>query len=176
VPDLSVDFTGLELKNPLVVASSECVRDIRQLRKAEQCGASAAIIKAVFPPGVIGLQRNMRIFVDIKGEALHGVAANVRLSHDQGVELLRAAKKEMKIKIGINIPFFKLADREVYADTAKRMADNGADFIEVNFSPQIPHHLGALQTLEEWQADPEREISKIGDYLRDLPIWAFEFL
>ena len=67
--DLSVDFAGLELKNPLVVASSECVRDIRQIKKAEQCGASAVIVKAIFPPGVIGLQRNMRIFVEKRNGA-----------------------------------------------------------------------------------------------------------
>ena len=172
--DLSVNFAGLELKNPLVVASCENVRDIRQIRKAEECGASAAIIKAIFPPGVVGLQRNLRIFADVKGRALHGIGATVRLSHDQGIELLKAAKKETKIKIGINIPFFKLEDRQLYADTAKRVADVGADFIEVNFSPQMPHHLGTLQKLEEWQADPEREISRIGEFLRDLPMWALE--
>lgn len=174
MPDLSVEFAGLELKNPLVVASSECVRDIRQIKKAEQCGASAVIVKAIFPPGVIGLQRNMRIFVDPREKVLHGAAANLRLSHDEGIDLLKAAKKETKIKIGMCIPFFKFEDRYLYAETAKRVADNGADFIEVNFSPQIPHHVGALQKSEEWRADPERELSKVGEYLRDLPMWALE--
>jgi dihydroorotate dehydrogenase len=47
--DLSVNFAGVELKNPLVVASSDNVRDIRQIKKAEEHGASAIILKAILP-------------------------------------------------------------------------------------------------------------------------------
>ena len=52
--DLSINFAGLELKNPLIVASSDNVRDIRQIKQAEEYGASAVILKSMLPPGSAG--------------------------------------------------------------------------------------------------------------------------
>ncbi len=129
--DLSVNFAGLELKNPLVVASSDNVRDIRQIRKAEQCGASAVITKALLPQGALGLHPKFRMFIDAKGMTRYGGCVARRLSYEEGIELVRAAKKETQIKVGVNIPFFKLEERESCAQVAERSAAAGADFVSV---------------------------------------------
>jgi dihydroorotate dehydrogenase/NAD-dependent dihydropyrimidine dehydrogenase PreA subunit len=172
--DLSVNFAGVELKNPLVVASSDCVCDLRQIKKAEECGASAVILKAIFPPHSIALQSKLRIFIDAKGQALHGGAGARRLSHEEGMELMKAAKKETKIRIGANIPFFKLEDADFTAEVAKSMATAGADFIEVNITPQLPTHLGIMQKSEEVKAEPEKEVKRAGELMRQLPTLALE--
>ena len=131
--DLSTNFAGLELKNPLVVASSENVRDIRQIKKAENCGASAVILKAMGRPPSPLLDSMLRIFVDVKGQAVFGGGGSKWLSYDEGIDLVRAAKKETKIKIGVNIPFPISGDYQAIVDAAERVAHAGADFIELNF-------------------------------------------
>ena len=65
--DLSVDFAGVELKNPLLVASADIGRDIRQIRKAEKYGASAVIVKGMFPDNSSELNSVMRVLLDEKG-------------------------------------------------------------------------------------------------------------
>lgn len=171
--DLSVHLGGLELRNPLVVASSDVSRDIRQIRKAEECGASAVILKAVFPPGVVALDSQLRCFMDRKTGSLYGLAGTKRLTYEQGLDLVKAAKKESQVKIGVNIPFYKYEDRELYAATAERMAEAGADFIELNYSPQSPVHLQAMMKPDEWRKQPELGLWR-ADFTRKLPQWAEE--
>jgi dihydroorotate dehydrogenase/Pyruvate/2-oxoacid:ferredoxin oxidoreductase delta subunit len=172
--DLSVNFAGLELKNPLMVASSDNVRDIRQIRKAEHCGASAVIIKALFPPGALGLKPKLRLFIDAKGLTRYGACVANRLTYDQGIELVKAAKKETKIKIGINIPFYSFDERERCAQVAERASDAGADFIELNFRGQTSDHIAGMQTLEEWEADQARGVERVREYASDLTAWISE--
>jgi dihydroorotate dehydrogenase (fumarate) len=131
--DLSVNFAGLELKNPFIVASSENVRDIRQIKKAEKCGASAVVLKAMGPPGSIRLNSVLRMYADVEGKALFGIGGSRWLSYDEGVKLVREAKAETNIKIGVNMAFPMSGDYQFVVEAAKRVAQAGADFIELNF-------------------------------------------
>jgi dihydroorotate dehydrogenase len=166
--DLSVNFAGVELKNPLVVASSDNVRDIRQIKKAEEHGASAIILKAILPPNSIELQSVLRVFVDANGQTVYGAAGASRLSYGQGVELVKAAKRETGIKIGVNIPFLRFEDHELIADAAKRVADAGADFIEINFKPQVSTYLRMMERVEEIKTNAGEEFERVGEHIRDL--------
>jgi len=172
--DLSLNFAGLELKNPLVVASSDATRDIRQIKKAEECGASAVITKAMLPPGSVGLRWLSRFYVDAEAGTVCGIGGGKMLSYDQALELIKAAKKETKIKIGANIPFHGLEELERCADVAKRAAKAGADFIELNFSPQVAGHLGSYLKSQEWKAQQGKETDILGAIMRDLPKWILE--
>jgi dihydroorotate dehydrogenase/NAD-dependent dihydropyrimidine dehydrogenase PreA subunit len=171
--DLSINFAGLELKNPLVVASSDVARDIRQIKKAEESGASAVILKAILPPGVIGLGSTLRCFLDKKTNSLYGLAGTKRLTYDQGIELVKTAKKETKVKIGVNIPYYVHEDREMYAEIAKKTADAGADFIEINFSPQSPVHLQVMTKANDWESKQEAGLWR-AEFTSKLPQWAEE--
>jgi dihydropyrimidine dehydrogenase (NAD+) subunit PreA len=166
--DLSVNFAGMELKNPLVVASSDNVRDIRQIKKAEEHGASAIILKAILPPDSTELQSVLRVFVDAKGQTICGIAGASRLSYSQGVELVKAAKRETRIRIGVNIPFLMFEDHEIIADAAKRVAEAGADFIEINFKPQISNYLSMMERVEEIKNDTGEEFAAVGKQMRSL--------
>jgi dihydroorotate dehydrogenase/NAD-dependent dihydropyrimidine dehydrogenase PreA subunit len=172
--DLSLNFAGLELKSPLVVASSDNCRDIRQIKEAEECGASAVITKAMLPPDSVGLKWAPRYFIDATAGTLCGIGGSTIISYDQGLELIRAAKKETKIKIGANIPFQGLVELERFADTAKRAADAGADFVEMNFSPQVAGHLGTHLKSGDWQAQQGDEINMLEAIMRELPRWITE--
>jgi dihydropyrimidine dehydrogenase (NAD+) subunit PreA len=131
--DLSVNLAGLALKNPFIVSSAETARDIRQIKKAEKCGASAVVLKAMGPAGSPLLYSKLRTFVDFKGQAVYGGGGSRWLSYDQGAELVRTAKQETGIKIGVNMAFPRAGDYQYIVDTVNRMAEAGADFIELNF-------------------------------------------
>jgi dihydropyrimidine dehydrogenase (NAD+) subunit PreA len=163
--DLTTNFAGLELNSPFIVASSETVRDIRQIKKAEKCGASAVILKAMGPPGSPLLYSKLRTFVDVKGQAIYGIGGSRWLSYDQGVELVMAAKKETGIKIGVNMAFPMIRDYQLVVDAVARLAEAGADFIELNFKGE-----SYTSTLEKGKMDTERSgtwegIKGYGEYV-----------
>ena len=46
--DLSVNYGGLKLKNPIVVASGGISKNIEMMRRAEEQGAAAIVMKTLF--------------------------------------------------------------------------------------------------------------------------------
>jgi dihydropyrimidine dehydrogenase (NAD+) subunit PreA len=130
--NLSLNFAGLELKNPLIVTASDCSRTVRQLEEAEKCGASAVIIKAIsLDP--IALKSKPRFYVD--KNSIFGFGGSKRLNTDEAEKLIKDAKKTVKIPIGVNIIYSKPADLDRYIRIAQKMQEAGVDFIEVNFFP-----------------------------------------
>lgn len=172
--DLSVEFAGLQLRNPLVVASGPVARDLRQVKKAEACGAAAVIFKAVLPPGQVYQGADLRCYIDRKSGGLFGLAGGRLLTYEEGIDLVKVSKKESTVKIGVNVPFFKFEERELYASVAKGLAAAGADFVEVNFSPQIPSHFGISASADARKNTLEKALKTAGDYVRELPMWASE--
>ncbi|MFH1651044.1 MAG: 4Fe-4S binding protein [Chloroflexota bacterium] len=169
--DLSVNLAGLELKNPLIVASSDNTRDVRQVKQAEACGAGAVVLKGALPPGRIGLQSTLRLYPDYKTGAMHGHAGAKRVSFDQALEVVKAAKKETTVKIGVNTAMQSYDDLETATDFCRRAVQAGADFIEIHFSPQIPVHSMVNQTEEEYQQQRGKESQRAGIAIRELPNW-----
>lgn len=170
--DLSLDLCGLELKNPLIVASSDAMRDIRQIKQAEECGAAAVIIKGMLPSNSVALSWLLRFSLDVETKTICGIAGGKMLSYDEGIELIETAKKETKIKIGANMPFQGLDELENFVDVAKRAEKVGADFIEMNFSPQVSGHAGSHLKAGEFQQDTVVDVLK--ETMEDLPKWILE--
>lgn len=163
--DLSINFAGLELKSPFVVASSETVRDIRQIKQAEKCGASAVILKAMGPSGSPLLYSNLRTFVDVKGQAIYGIAGSRWLSYDQGVELVGAAKKETGIKIGVNMAFPMTGDYQHVVDAVTRLAEAGVDFIELNFKGESFITRREKEKIDTERSSKWKSIQGYGEYV-----------
>jgi len=74
----------------------------------------------MLPPDSVGLRWMHAFFVDVETETLCGLSGGKMLSYDQGVALIKTAKKETKIKIGANIPFHALAECEQCANVARK--------------------------------------------------------
>ena len=165
---LSVNIGSLELKNPFILASSDNTRDIRQLKQAEENGASAVVLKAMLPSDSNELQSMLRVFVDAKGKTVYGTAGANRLTYDQGVDLIKAAKKETGIKIGINIPFFLMEDYEVIIDGIKRLTAAGADFVELNFKPSIITRPAVRRIFKKQDSNKLEEEREYEDYIHSL--------
>lgn len=129
---LSVNFAGLELRNPLIVTASDVTRNVWQLEEAEKCGASAVILKAIsIDPKA--LKSRTRFHFD--KDSVFGFAGSKRLNCDEAERLIKNAKKTVKIPIGVNIIYSRPDDLDHYLDIARRMQEAGTDFIEMNFFP-----------------------------------------
>jgi dihydroorotate dehydrogenase subfamily 1 len=122
-----MDFAGLEFKNPFVVASSPLTAKVDLLKKAERFGAAAASTKLTFTkqlfPGQLRMYSNPRI-----GSI---VCHDKRLDADEGIALVREAKKETSLILFANITH-EGEDIEGWGRLARRFEEAGADIIEAN--------------------------------------------
>ena len=85
---LKINFAGIELKNPLIVASSELTDEFDKIRWAEDGGASAAITKLAFLK-IPFFARPYHIFEE--GMGFYSPSGH-RLNVDEAQELIRKTK------------------------------------------------------------------------------------
>lgn len=126
---LEVEFAGLKLENPFVVASSELTNTFKKIKLAESYGASAVITKLCFLK-VPFYARPYHVIEQNRG--LFSPSGD-RMSIEQAEVLVDQCKKETKMKIIANM-MGPGEDLEGWATLAKRLEDAGADMIEMNMS------------------------------------------
>jgi dihydroorotate dehydrogenase (fumarate) len=141
--DLSTQYLGLKLRNPLVVSASPLCKDITNLRHMEDCGASAVVLHSLFEEQ-INLESNeldrfiwdgselgaesTTIFPDL-GE--YNIGPHAYLEH------IRQAKQTVSIPV---IASLNGVSRGGWVSYAREMQQAGADAIELNvyFIPAEP--------------------------------------
>src|SRR5215831_13194897 len=71
--DLSTNYLGLKLKNPLVASSSPMCEDVSNVRRLEDAGAAAVVLHSLFEEQITlesdELDLHMRASAEISAEA-----------------------------------------------------------------------------------------------------------
>ena len=93
--DLSVDFAGLKLKNPFIIASSELTNKLDKIKVAEECGASAVSMKLTFLK--VPLYARPYHIIE-KGGAFYSPSGE-RMQVEDTQELIRQCKEQTDLKI-----------------------------------------------------------------------------
>ncbi len=153
--DLRVSLGRLELKNPLVVASALTSKTIERVRSAEAAGAGAVIAKAIVTKHpYFALPR---FYTDFKKRGLF-CPMDPRLQSEEGIEFVKALKREIKIPIIANI-LGSGNNVDSWVELAVQLAKAGADMVEVNLAcPNI----GIMQkTLGELSGNEEEVLGAI---------------
>lgn len=130
--DLTTSYLGLKLKNPIIVSSSGLTSTIESLKKAEEAGAAAVVLKSLFEEDMTNAVSKMGQNFD---DMLHPEAYNylqetgMLYSADKYFELIKEAKKELSIPI---IASLNCYSSEWWADYAETIVKMGADALELN--------------------------------------------
>ena len=129
MPTLAVNFAGLELENPLIVASSELTDAFEKVKWAEDYGASALSTKLAFLE-VPFFARPYHIFED--GQGFYSPSGH-RLNIEEAQELIRLTKEQTELKVIANMmgPGENL---EGWVKLAQMLQEAGADMVELNMS------------------------------------------
>lgn len=132
--NLSTSYMGIELKNPLIVSSCDLTGDIQNIKKCEEAGAGAVVLKSLFEEqietetkeliGNIWLTDHTEAFEYVKGMSM----AN---GPEVYLELISKAKKETSIPI---IASLNCISAKWWLDYAKQIESSGADALELNIS------------------------------------------
>lgn len=133
---LETKYLGLELKSPVIVAASPLTQNVVSLKKCEEAGAGAVVLKSIFEEQINDEVKNE---IEANDEYLNFSSAHSeyqKLAEEHHIEkyiaLLTAAKKELGIPVIASICCKSLSS---WAEYAARFIENGADAIELNYYP-----------------------------------------
>jgi dihydroorotate dehydrogenase (fumarate) len=133
--DLSTEYMGLKLKNPIIVSSSKLTGDINNIKKCADVGAGAIILKSVFEEQLIA-DSNALMDQDIKyfwfPEAIEYINKHSKeYGLKQVLELIKKAKAYTDIPVLSSI---NCVTSQEWPKFAKQLEDAGADGIELNIA------------------------------------------
>jgi dihydroorotate dehydrogenase (fumarate) len=131
---LQTRFMGLQLSNPLVAGSSDLTSNVDSIKRIEEAGAGAIVLKSLFEEQ-IQLER-FKLEEDLEaGNDLYGEMATIfpKLQHAGAKEHLMWVKKaRAAVKIPV-IASLNAVTRATWVEYARQLADQGVDALELNF-------------------------------------------
>ena len=161
MPDLSVEYLGLKLRNPLIVASSGLTRNARLVRQCEEAGAGAVVMKSIFEEDIRRKDNTFQDDLISHPEAAEYFRADVGLVYgaQQYCEEIKQAKKETSIPV---IASVNCADPRWWVDFASQLEASGADAIELNLSvPSIELDMSAEKAEDNFREIVTAVASKV---------------
>jgi dihydroorotate dehydrogenase/Pyruvate/2-oxoacid:ferredoxin oxidoreductase delta subunit len=152
---VKLEFAGIALKNPIIIASGPLTSSLDLLKKAEDAGAAGASLKLTFDQ--VPFPGKLRSY-SVPGEGLlFGV--DRRLNRDEGLNLMRKAKEQTSLVLMANLTD-PSSDVKKWVSLARDFEQAGADMIEANLT--CPHIGLPAETLGEKVRDELRSGGMIG--------------
>ena len=126
---LPVKYLGFTLKSPLIVSSSRLTSTLENLKKAEDSGAGAVVLKSLF-------EEQINYYINTVPAAsgfpeADDYISNYTRSHsvDEYLSLISKAKRSLEIPV---IPSINCYSSGTWISFAQNIADAGADALEIN--------------------------------------------
>ena len=135
--DLSTKYLGLELRNPIVVASSGLTSSVKDIVQLEKNGAGAVVLKSIFEEQIL-LEANHSIkkmqadefSYDEYSETMDYIDVHIKEKElSNYINLIKDLKNSVSIPIIASINSVTPTE---WPSFAKQIEDAGADAIELN--------------------------------------------
>lgn len=142
--DLTTNYLGLKLANPLVPSSSPLSKSLDSAKKLEDAGAAALVMASLFEEKIESEEKQMERFFYQQsigyGEAdsFHPVPDSIKTYQDQYLDHLWALKNSLSIPVIASLNGTSLGG---WLDYAQALQQAGADALELNIY-HLPANLG----------------------------------
>ncbi len=134
--DLSTNYMGLYLKNPIIVSSSKLTGEIESLVKCQEAGAGAVVLKSVFEEQIRAEAESTvkhadsmyYWFPEAKDQVL-GLSIDTKL--DRYLKLIKQAKEQLYIPV---IASINCKSPDDWPKFSRVVQEYGADALELNIA------------------------------------------
>jgi len=130
--DLSTTYMGMQLRNPILVASSGLTGNLEGIRRCAEAGAGAVVLKSLFEEQITAEIEALTRFADhaVSAEAYDYLQGyGMELGPQDYLQLISQAKNAVAIPV---IASLNCIDSNRWADYAIKLERAGADAIELN--------------------------------------------
>lgn len=131
--DLSTNYLGLKLKNPVIAGASNLMKDLDKVKAIEAAGASAVVYKSLFEEQInqesAELEEDLQEFDHLHAEM---ITQHPNIEHAGPKEHLLNLEK---VKKSVNIPVIASLNaiyKETWKEYAEYIKDTGVDALELN--------------------------------------------
>jgi len=157
--NLSTRFMGLTLENPIIAGASDLTSNMDSIKRIEQAGAGALVLKSLFEEQV-QLERYKLEEDTHAGENLYAEMTSLfpKLEHAGPKEHLmwvRKAKEAVRVPV---IASLNAVNPKTWVEYARHLADQGVDALELNFFATPRDFQTTSSQVEEEQLDAVRAI------------------
>ncbi len=131
--DLSTQYLGMTLKNPIIAGSSGLTDSVRSIQELEKCGAAAVVLKSIFEEEIAFEYED--ILKKASQEGLNLSQFDYYDFHIKGEKLSRYATLIEECKKAVSIPVIASINcvySHEWTSFAKKLQTAGADAIELN--------------------------------------------
>lgn len=133
--DLSTEYLGLKLDNPLVPSSSPLTGDLDSVKKLEDAGAAALVLPSLFEEVIDYEQKQLEQFVhsqvlgNYEAQSFQPIPAEYECELDNYLERIQTFKSTLDIPV---IASLNGVSSSGWIDTGKELQQAGADALELN--------------------------------------------
>jgi dihydroorotate dehydrogenase (fumarate) len=133
--DLSTEYLGLKLDNPLVPSSSPLTGELDSARKLEDAGASALILPSLFEEAIEYEQKQLERFINAQSLGNFEAQSYQPIPEDYTSELDNYLERIQQFKSALDIPVIASLNgisTNGWIDSGKELQQAGADALELN--------------------------------------------
>jgi len=133
--DLSTEYLGLKLANPLVPSSSPLTGELVSAKKLEDAGASALILPSLFEQTIEYEQKQLERYVHSQALGHYEAQSYQPVPEEYGSELDNYLERIQQFKSALDIPIIASLNgisTSGWIDTGKELQQAGADALELN--------------------------------------------
>ena len=133
--DLTTNYLGLTLKNPLVPSSSPLTGNLDDAKRLEDAGAAAIILPSLFEESVHSEQKQLEKYVHSQALGHCEAESFQPVPEDYNSELDNYLEHLQSLKTALNIPVIASLNgisNSGWIDFGKEMMQAGADALELN--------------------------------------------
>ena len=133
--DLTTQYLGLTLKNPLVASSSPLTDNLDDAKRLEDAGAAAIVLPSLFEESVHHEQKQLEKYVHSQALGHYEAESFQPVPEDYNSELDNYLKHLQQLKTALDIPVIASLNgisNSGWIDYGKEMMLAGADALELN--------------------------------------------
>ena len=143
MPDLTTDYLGLHLKNPLVASASPLSKKLDTVKKMEDAGVAAVVMYSLFEEQIVNESKALDYFLTMGTESFAEALTyfpdleHYNVGPEEYLELIAKIKKSVSIPV---IGSLNGVSTGGWVDYARKIEQAGADALELNiyFVPTDP--------------------------------------
>ncbi len=159
--NLKTNYMGIELDNPIIIGASNLVKNLDNLKRAEELGAGAIVYKSLFEEQIqlerFQLEERLTQYDDRNAEMVTTHPHMEYAGPDEHLMNIRNAKESLSIPL---IASLNAVNYDSWIKYAKLLTETGVDGIELNFY-HVPSDFNKnAQEIEDEQIRIVREIKQ----------------
>ncbi|MFP4637439.1 MAG: dihydroorotate dehydrogenase-like protein, partial [Spirochaetaceae bacterium] len=154
-------YMGIGLKSPLIVGACSLTSHMKAIKKIEEAGAGALIIKSLFEEEIqlekYKMEEDIVMYDDWHAEMTDIFPDKEHAGPDEHLMWVRKTKEEVGIPV---IASLNAVTHDTWVEWAQKLQDTGVDGLELNFFSTPTSFDEDAKSIEDAQVEALRDVKK----------------